>query len=258
MAPVGQTRTHSPHQVQPAWSGSPSPPTMISAWDAPLGDVEHARLPGCPRRRARSGCRGCRGSCRAGSSRRRGARRRARSGSSWRGRHRARRTGRRTARTRCGDWRARRWPRCSPRVALEQELQHAAPVGHGGRGFGFDDHPVGGGRGAGRRPASPGPWTETRQIRQLPTMGSFGYQQSVGMSIPAVAGGVEDRRARARREPGCRQRSAWAWRRSQVVHLPEFRDKPERWQGKRKRAPFRQHGCPGIRAGLRRPLRRRW
>ena len=30
MAPVGQTRTHSPHQVQPAWSGSPSPPTMIS------------------------------------------------------------------------------------------------------------------------------------------------------------------------------------------------------------------------------------
>ena len=30
------------------------------------------------------------------------------------------------------------------------------------------------------------PWTETRQIRQLPTMGSLGYQQSVGMSIPTV------------------------------------------------------------------------
>ena len=31
MAPVGQTRTHSPHQVQAAWSGLPSPPTTISA-----------------------------------------------------------------------------------------------------------------------------------------------------------------------------------------------------------------------------------
>ena len=30
IAPVGQTRTHSPHQVQPALSGLPSPPTMIS------------------------------------------------------------------------------------------------------------------------------------------------------------------------------------------------------------------------------------
>ena len=30
IAPVGHTRTHSPHQVQPALSGSPSAPTMIS------------------------------------------------------------------------------------------------------------------------------------------------------------------------------------------------------------------------------------
>src|SRR2546425_6985478 len=30
IAPVGQTRTHSPHQVHPALSGSPSAPTMIS------------------------------------------------------------------------------------------------------------------------------------------------------------------------------------------------------------------------------------
>src|SRR5688572_16547820 len=28
------------------------------------------------------------------------------------------------------------------------------------------------------------PATETRQIRQLPTIGSFGYQHSVGTSIP--------------------------------------------------------------------------
>src|SRR5438445_5118047 len=31
IAPVGHTRTHSPHQVHPALSGSPSAPTMISA-----------------------------------------------------------------------------------------------------------------------------------------------------------------------------------------------------------------------------------
>ncbi|MCX5760521.1 MAG: hypothetical protein NTW72_03275 [Gemmatimonadetes bacterium] len=31
MAPVGQTRTHSPHQVHPACSGLPSAPTMICA-----------------------------------------------------------------------------------------------------------------------------------------------------------------------------------------------------------------------------------
>src|SRR2546422_3445451 len=31
MAPVGHTRTHSPHHVQPALSGSPSAPTTISA-----------------------------------------------------------------------------------------------------------------------------------------------------------------------------------------------------------------------------------
>src|SRR5256884_5360918 len=30
IAPVGHTRTHSPHHVQPALSGSPSAPTMIS------------------------------------------------------------------------------------------------------------------------------------------------------------------------------------------------------------------------------------
>src|SRR5437899_4933875 len=28
--------------------------------------------------------------------------------------------------------------------------------------------------------------TETRQMRQLPTMGSLGYQQRVGISMPAV------------------------------------------------------------------------
>ncbi len=31
IAPVGHTRTHSPHHVHAAWSGSPSPPTTISA-----------------------------------------------------------------------------------------------------------------------------------------------------------------------------------------------------------------------------------
>src|SRR2546427_13131513 len=32
------------------------------------------------------------------------------------------------------------------------------------------------------------PSTDTRQMRQLPTMGSLGYQHSVGMSIPAARG----------------------------------------------------------------------
>src|SRR3954451_93347 len=30
------------------------------------------------------------------------------------------------------------------------------------------------------------PFTDTRQIRQFPTIGSLGYQQSVGISTPAV------------------------------------------------------------------------
>src|SRR5690348_7087797 len=46
-------------------------------------------------------------------------------------------------------------------------MPSAAAVAQAGRSFGW-------------------PVTETRQMRQLPTVGSFGYQQSVGTSIPAA------------------------------------------------------------------------
>ena len=151
IAPVGQTRTHSPHQVQPAWSGSPSPPTMISVCVAALRHVEHADLLDVRRRPARSGCRGCRASCRAGSSRRRGARRR-REGRVGCSVGAARRSATRTPRTR-----SRAGACAVPGEVLDAGSARAASrarpaVVHRRRRSPIStDHAVGGRRGAGGR-----------------------------------------------------------------------------------------------------------
>ena len=152
---------------------------------APLGRRRARPPPGCPRRRARSGCRGCRATCRAGSSRRPACSSPPRSPSGCSVAQRDL-----VARDVRLELVARRRVAVPlevlHRIALEQHAEHALAVLHRGRGS-----PSGP---PSRRPpvwrrraaAFRCPSTETRQMRQLPTVGSFGYQQSVGTSTPCA------------------------------------------------------------------------
>jgi len=73
--PSGTPRTHSPHHVHPALSGSPSARPMISC-ARPAGPRRARRRPDVLRTARTTRAPGCRYSCRAGSSGRRAARRR--------------------------------------------------------------------------------------------------------------------------------------------------------------------------------------